>query len=120
MTRRDFLAAVGAAGLLPWRTSAATPFPVRYAKPNPYEGLRRFVQPGNDAFAGEKEAVELEARLGRIFAGTEPAPEGLAGWAARRAEIRAARFYALPEGRVRFEIAAGHEYHTGIWKPPDF
>ena len=120
MTRRDFLAAVSIAGALPWRSTAAVPFPVRFARPNPYDALLRYVEPGSDAYSGEKDAIALEARLGRIFAGQEIAPPNLDQWIARRGEIRAARFFALPESRVRYEIKTATEYHTGVWQLPDF
>ncbi len=120
MTRREFMAAMSAAGLLPLRSSASTPFAVHYAKPNPYDAVLRYVDPGSDEFQGEKDAVELEARLERILAGREAAPAGLSEWAARRGEIRAARFYALPNSQVRYEIKTETEYHTGVWQLPDF
>ena len=73
MTRRDFIAAIGAAGLVASSAPAATPFPVHYAKPNPFDAVLRFVEPGTDQFTGEKGAADLEARLMRIFAGQEAA-----------------------------------------------
>ncbi|HXR10419.1 MAG TPA: hypothetical protein VN792_06560, partial [Candidatus Acidoferrales bacterium] len=122
MTRREFIAAVSAAGLRPSKAAASTPFPVHYAKPNPYDAVLRYVDPGSDEFKGEKDAMELEARLERIFvggAGTE-APPGLSAWMARRGEIRGARFYALPDSHIRYEIKTEQEYHTGVWQLPDF
>src|SRR5438477_12927429 len=98
MTRREFMAAVSAAGLLPSRAPASTPFPVHFAKANPYDAVLRYVEPGSDEFKVEKDAMELEARLDRIFAGKESAPSGLDSWMARRSEIHGARFYSLPEG----------------------
>lgn len=118
MTRREFIAAAAAAGLVE-KTSGAKPFPVHYAKPNPYDALMRYIAPGSDQFKGEKEAVELEARLQRIFARKEPAPPGLRTWL-ELGDVRAARFYALPDARVRFEIKTDGGYHTGIWRLPDF
>ncbi|MDE3197546.1 MAG: VCBS repeat-containing protein [Acidobacteriota bacterium] len=120
MTRREFVAAVAAAGLTPSKSVAAVPFPVRYAKPNPYDGVLRFVEPGSDEFKGEKDAFELEEKLRRIFAGREAAPTALDSWVSRRSEIRAARFYALAENRVRFEIKLADEYRTGVWQLPDY
>jgi tetratricopeptide (TPR) repeat protein len=120
MTRRDFIAAVSVAGLLPSRASASTPFPVHYAKPNPYDAALRYIDAGSDEFKGEKEAMELELRLERIFAGGEPNPPGLGAWTARRGEIRDARFYALPDSRVRYEIKTATEYHSGVWQLPNF
>jgi Flp pilus assembly protein TadD len=99
MKRREFLAAITAAGLLPSREAKAAPFPVRYARPNPFDAVLRFAQPGADEFKGEVAAKELEARLA--------------------ATTRGGRFYALPGDRVRFEISAKGEYRTGIWQMPD-
>jgi tetratricopeptide (TPR) repeat protein len=120
MTRREFIAAVSAAGLRPSSASGSTPFPVRYAKPAPYSAALKFIDPGSDEFAGEKAAMDLEARLERVFEGREVAPPGLSAWMRRRGEIRATHFYALPDNRVRYEIKTETEYHTGIWSLPDF
>jgi tetratricopeptide (TPR) repeat protein len=117
MTRRDFIAAVSVAGLAVSRAPASTPFPVHYAKANPYDAVLRYVEPGSDQFKGEKDAVELEARLARIFTGREPAPGALQTWVNLHGE---ARFYALPGSQVRYEIKTSSEYHTGIWQLPDF
>jgi tetratricopeptide (TPR) repeat protein len=119
MTRREFIAAVSAAGLAESK-AAGKPFPVHYAKANPYDAVLRYVDPASDEFKGEKDAMELEVRLDRIFAGREAAPAGLAPWTERRGGIRTARFYALPEDRVRYEIKMETEYHTGVWQLPDF
>ena len=118
MTRREFMSAVAAAGLVE-KASGAKPFPVHYAKPNPYDAVLRYIAPGSDQFKGEKEAVELEAHLQRIFARQEAAPAGLRKWL-EIGEKRTARFYALPGARVRFEIKTDGGYHTGIWRLPDF
>ena len=118
MTRREFIAAVSAAGLIP--SKASTPFPVHFARLNPYDAVLRYVDPGSDEFKGEKDAMELEAGMERIFAGKETAPPGLGAWVARHAEIRSARFYSLPDSQVRYEIKKDTEYHTGLWQLPDF
>lgn len=124
MNRREFLGGLAAAGLLPSRTPAATAFPVHYARATAYDSLLRYVAPGTDEFRGEKEAANLEERMTRIFSGAEPAPPALRSWLVRRGAIRAARFHALPDSQVRFEIKiedrGGLEYHTGVWKLPDF
>jgi tetratricopeptide (TPR) repeat protein len=97
MTRRDFIAAVTAAGLLSSKSKASTPFPVHYAKPNPYEAVLRYLDPGTDEFETEKVAAQLEARLA----------------------LPNTRVYVLPEGRMRYEIKTATEYRTGIWQLPD-
>jgi tetratricopeptide (TPR) repeat protein len=124
MTRREFIAAVSAAGLLPWRASSSTPFPVHYAKANPYDAVLRFIDPGSDEFKGEKDAIELELRLERMFGDQlnryVAPPPALSAWLAGLGEIREARVYALPDGRVRYEVKTQAEYHTGVWQLPDF
>ncbi len=132
MTRRDFVTAAAAAayagdtlGQAPPPASASDLFPVHYARASPRRRPRSLYRtPGLDAFSGEKDAIEIEERLRRIFAGTEPAPLALRDWAGRRPDIRWTRFHVLPDARVRFEIAlagpAGVEHHTGLWALPDF
>lgn len=41
---------------------------------------------------------------------------GLARWIDSLGKVRAARFFALPGGRVRYEIAGALEYRVGLWK----
>ncbi len=120
MTRREFTAAIAAAGLLPSREVRAATFPVHFAKGNPYDAALRYVQPGTNDFKREKAAAELEAKLGRIFAGAEPAPAALRPWLAQGKQILASRFYALPDAKVRYEIKTIGAYHTGTWSLPDF
>ena len=125
MTRREFMAAMAAAPFVSAKRSGAAPvFPVRFRKPNPYDSVLRYIAPGSDEFKVEKAAVELEARLRRIFAGQETPPAGLRDWVEKRNQIRTARFYALPENRVRYEITRvenGLTHHeTGLWALPDF
>ena len=48
MNRREFLAAIAAAGLTPSKGTSATAFPVRYRRPNPYDAVLRFLEPGSD------------------------------------------------------------------------
>ncbi len=120
MNRREFIAAIGALGLLPSRARAAVEFPVHFAHANPYDAALRYLEPGSDEFANEKQAIELEARLARIFAGQEEAPEPLRPWAAERKRISAARFSVLPDSRVRYELKLPGEYRTGVWKLPGF
>lgn len=42
--------------------------------------------------------------------------EGLRTWLNELGSVRAARFFVLPEDVIRFEIAAGNTYRTGLWK----
>ncbi len=73
LTRRQLLSGAAAAGL--WRTRppppAGPPWPVRFRRPNPYEALARFIEPGHDEFAGEKHAAEVTARLERMIQSRE-------------------------------------------------
>jgi tetratricopeptide (TPR) repeat protein len=41
---------------------------------------------------------------------------GLKKWLDSLGEIRAARFFVLPDDLVRYEIAAGNQYRVGLWK----
>ncbi len=42
--------------------------------------------------------------------------DGFTRWLDSLGPIRAARFYVLPDNIVRFEIAGGNTYRTGLWK----
>jgi hypothetical protein len=42
--------------------------------------------------------------------------DGLKKWLDSLGEIRAARFFVLPDDLVRYEIAAGNQYRVGVWK----
>ena len=123
MKRRDFLALAGAS-LVPFsvpRTArGGSEFAVHFRRANPYEPLLRYIEPGSDEFKGEKAAVELEHRLGQMFQGKQALPAKLESWAGRLSQIRAARFNALPENLVRYEIKTTGKYHTGLWRLPDF
>jgi tetratricopeptide (TPR) repeat protein len=118
MRRRDFLATAGAA-LWP-ADGRAEPFAPRYRHPSPYETLLPYIDPTKDVFSGEVAAAALEARLRRMFEGKEALPPRLREWSSKLKAVRSARFFVLPGDRVRFEIATGRGYHTGVWKTPDF
>src|SRR4051794_432883 len=126
MRRRDFIAAGGAAlfARLTPRLAAATSFPVHYRKASPYESLARYLVAGNDDYKDEAAALALEERLRRMFRNQEKLPQRLAAWTAKLPAVRSARFYALPNDLVRYEIALsdakGLQYTTGLWKAPDF
>ena len=59
---------------------------------------------------GVSKAESSTVRTGRHRRG------GLSKWLDSLGEIRAARFYVLPDERVRFEIASGDQYRVGLWK----
>jgi tetratricopeptide (TPR) repeat protein len=125
MTRREFMAAVAAAAFVPARRAgAATVFPVHFRRANPYDSALQYLNPGSDEFKDEKAAAEFEARMRRIFAGQEAAPEGLSDWLSGAKQVRTARFYVLPGNRMRFEITyvvSGVTHHqTGVWSLPEF
>ena len=42
--------------------------------------------------------------------------DGWSQWIASLGVIRRAQFFPLPNDIVRFEVAAGNKYHTGLWK----
>ena len=87
LSRRAFLGAAAASAFLKpsggpvWAES----FPVRFRQQHPFEDLYRFIEPGTDEFAVEKEAMEITALLDRLpetkafpladqFEGTSPLP----------------------------------------------
>jgi tetratricopeptide (TPR) repeat protein len=64
------LAGATAAGLSRPRAGPAAPPPewaVRLRRPNPYEALARYIEPGHDEFTGEKPAAEVEQQLERMI-----------------------------------------------------
>jgi Tfp pilus assembly protein PilF len=102
-SRREFLFASSAAALLRNAAAAAEegrPFAVEPPKPGPYELLRRFIQPGQDDYACEKEAMDIEATLRTLrtsqslplapeFTGSSPRP---ARWRAIDQDIAEAEY----------------------------
>src|SRR5580658_657607 len=51
------------------------------------------------------------------FDASDPAfAAGLKKWLDSLGEIRAARFFVLPDDVVRYEIAAAGQYRVGLWK----
>lgn len=75
------------AGLLPALPQADPAFPVKFRKPNPYEPLYAYIDPGHDEFLSEKLASEISAHLDRLlktkslpltsdFQGISPNPTG--------------------------------------------
>jgi len=70
LSRRRFLqataAAAGFCGMRP-RPLVADVFPVQFRKSSPYEELYRYIEPGSDEFAIEKEAAEITGILNRLI-----------------------------------------------------
>jgi len=74
--------------------TTATPFPVRFRKPNPYEKLRPLVAAGHDEFPAEKEAETIASRWKSLLV--------------ERTVSLAADFRGLPPIPARYkEIAEG-------------
>ena len=95
MTRRQFFELAAAAGLLGSRSSdgaaQGAPYPVQFRKPGPHEALYRFALPGEDEFAGEKQAAEVAAHLRRLVETRAlPLAEGFAGLSPMPARYRTA------------------------------
>src|SRR5690349_16875830 len=68
VSRRRFLGTAAAGGLswvLP-NSSPAAPFPVHFKRSHPYEALYSYIEPGHDAFAGEKQAAEITSHLKQL------------------------------------------------------
>jgi tetratricopeptide (TPR) repeat protein len=56
---------------------------VKFRKPAPHEAYRKFIEPGNDEFPEEREAMQIESTLARFevplapdFEGASPLPDG--------------------------------------------
>lgn len=107
MHRREFIAALAAAGLFRPPAFAAAAFPVKFRKPSPWEKLIPFIDAGHDEFAGEMRAMEMERALTDAARNADP-------------RITQCRHFVLPDDLVRYEIAAhradGLEYRVGYRK----
>ncbi|HLK66002.1 MAG TPA: FG-GAP-like repeat-containing protein [Bryobacteraceae bacterium] len=139
MTRRELLATLTAAACWHPRRALAAPFPVHFRKPSPHELLAPYIQPGADAFPGEKVAMEIAAELRRLAAsGALPLPtrhrpvspdvfEADVSTASPQ-PVQSIRFYVLPLDTIRYEIQntqpTGVEYRVGHlhyqWKDGKF
>jgi tetratricopeptide (TPR) repeat protein len=71
--RREFLAALAALGLLPFRGSGAIHYAAHFRRPNPFDAALAHIDPGSDEFPREKQAQEIEKRLAAMLQG-EPLP----------------------------------------------
>src|SRR4051794_20070071 len=80
MNRREFLAAVAAAGSFRQRAHAAAPIPIAYRQEPPYAAAMRMATAGSDEFPREKAALALESALSRaVVEGTSPVSDGCRG-----------------------------------------
>ena len=130
MNRRRFLGIVATATLFRPASAQVT---VNGARPkNPADLLLRDIDPGDD-FPLEKEALEIAGHLRTLlqtrslplapdFRGISPLPSetdfeaGLKNWLDGLGQVRAARFFVLPDDVVRYEIASEGQYRVGHWK----
>jgi tetratricopeptide (TPR) repeat protein len=105
ITRRQFLKAAAVIPAL-GSVKATAAFAEERHFP-PYLSLEGFISPESDDFPMEKAARRVEAALEKSW----PRPHG---------NIRRSRFFALPDGIVRYEVASEHEgtllYRTGTAK----
>jgi Tfp pilus assembly protein PilF len=142
VNRRDFLIYTAALACLPERAQAAEE--ERTHPDAPYLKLKQFIEPGNDEFAGEKEALALRAALhaaleSKTLANAAIGPtsykqvasdlsEGVFEGAAREwrlwvealGRVRRAAFFPLPGNLIRFEVASEKGgklfYRVGLWR----
>src|SRR5437763_16713103 len=63
MNRREFIGGLALSAVLRPGHSAASPFPVQFRRASPYQALTQYIEPGNDSFQGEKEAMEIASAL---------------------------------------------------------
>ena len=137
-SRRELFLSLGVAASLRGAVDEPVVFPVDFRKPGPYESLRRYIGPGDDEFACEREAMAIEALLAKPaelplaaeFEGASPQPARLkalsaeislaefdasgdfaGGLKAWLTGVRGLRFIVLAGNRVRFEA----DGRTGHW-----
>jgi Tfp pilus assembly protein PilF len=109
--RREFLAALAfSAPLIPNRSRGATPFPVRFRKPNPYDALLAHIDAGTDEFRFEKEAQEIEGHLRAMLQG---APLAHAD-DFRGASPMPQRYKPVGQGVSEAEFQSQEEFHSGL------
>ncbi len=141
MNRREFL--ISSAALACLKSPAAFAEETRHQEP-PYLKLKKFIEPGNDEFAGEKAALDLKDRLREgLFSKTlahaavgptsykqvavdvaegvfEGTPASWEKWVESLGHVRRADFFPLPGNTVRFEVASEKEgrlfYRVGLWR----
>lgn len=150
MDRREFLAALAAAGVFSHESLAASSFSVRFRKPSPYAAYIPLIRPDADAYSCEREARVVESHLNALlqrhslplapgFRGISPLPvryvpvaehtseaqfdaantefeAGLRSWIESLGTVRRASFFALPDHRVRYEVASAGQYRVGFWR----
>ena len=142
MNRREFL--IYTAALAAMQRNAAAAEPEGSHPDPPYLKLKQFIEPGQDEFAGEKEAAALKATLQAALKSKELAhaavgptsykqlaadlaegvfegsPAEWHAWVESLGRIRRAAFFPLPGGLIRFEVASENEgklfYRVGSWR----
>ena len=112
ITRRRFLASAAA---LPALGSALSgPAFAEERRSPPYLALEKFIAPESDDFLLEKAAPRIEAALAECLRSKRPP---LREWAQSLGSIRRFRFFALPDGIARYEVASERngklDYRTG-------
>jgi len=141
VNRREFLISTAAIACLKQKVAFAEE--TRPQEP-PYLKLKKFIEPGNDEFPGEKAALALKAKLSDalkskelahaavgptsykrlapdlaegVFTGT---PRGWREWVESLGQVRRASFFPLPGNIVRFEVASEKDgellYRVGLWR----
>ncbi len=141
MNRREFL--ISSAALAGLKSPAAFAEEPRHQEP-PYLKLKKFIEPGQDEFTGERAALDLKARLraamvSKTLAHAAIGPtsykqvaadlaegvfEGAAAswekWIESLGHVRRADFFPLPGNTVRFEVASEKDgrlfYRVGLWR----
>jgi tetratricopeptide (TPR) repeat protein len=67
--RREFLAALACLGIPAKKLLGASPYPVRFRKPGPYESVLAHAEAGTDEFPFEKQAAQIEQCLAGMLSG---------------------------------------------------
>jgi tetratricopeptide (TPR) repeat protein len=110
--RREFLAAISSCSLVASRGSAWERYPVHLRKPGPYTGALAHIESGTDDFRFEKEAQEIEGRLGAMMtSGSLPLAPDFKGSAPLPA-----RYVPVAEGVGKAEYGSKEPFDSGLRK----
>jgi hypothetical protein len=105
MNRREFMGGIALSAVFRPGHCAAIPCPVQFRRASPYQALTQYIEPGNDSFPGEKEAMEIASALRHLtekrslplnanFHGRSPLP---------------VRYRSIAEGVFEAEFGIGSE-----------